>query len=833
MFGKKTVSKQEWTDELVQVVGYMRDVLYNEFPTDVITIDYIIVAILDKRDSFANMVLDNCLTSESMDNLRAAYVECISEKSKAQLKRGAVKFDAELESLFSSAAEESESDGIFSTFHVLMALMNPKNKFSERKLFEKFGLDYSFLCDSSVGGVGRKGKPKKKPAKKREVERGIPMKAFRSTESVNTGTYGGSIGRYTTVLSREGGLAAGHTFVGREREMDEIMSVLMKMDGNHVILVGDDGVGKTSIVRELSRRFASDSVPKVLSGKNILMLNPNALIGGTNYRGMFEDRVNSIVSELSKRTDIILFIDDLHTAFMGGDDKKYGDVFTLVSSLMEAAGVRLIAATTHKGYRSVVESNPSLECGFHKIPVSALGDVESERILEGYRALFEDFHGITYGEAVASKAVSLAGRYITSRPLPRSAVEVFDLIGAGRKLLSAEPDEVKGLRSELSKLENSRKTALDSGDFESVEPLTESIARIKETLSEYRRNSSKAGLYEVTEDDVIRKVSEIAKIPVSVVTVDEKRRVLGTEDALRKIVVGQDESISEICKVIRRGKAGLSDNGKTMGVFLLNGSTGVGKTLTAKAIASEVYGDEKALIRLDMSEYSEKHSVSRLCGTSPGYIGYDDGGVLTNAIKKRPYSVVLLDEIEKADDAVFNLFLQVFDEGRVTDGHGSFVDCRNCMFIMTSNVGVREANETGGGIGFTTDASVSRKSVIEKAVRKRFSPEFLNRVDKILYYNSLSGEDLRQVVRLELGKFAERVASIGYSVSYDEDVVEYIYSSVSSDTKFGARPVARIICDEIEDRVVGIVLRSESNGGKSISVSMSEGRLSVGEVVPE
>lgn len=800
-----------FTLELNEIIDYMGGTLINEFPTDVLTIEYLILSILDKKNSHANMLLDNCLTSQNIEGLRKIYVSVLEEHSKQQVLPKSVFFNDDLNKLLDLSANEADKmgDKNVGSEHVLLALLKEENNFTEKNVFEKFGLEYSF--------VEKKCNMKEKPSKKTKSYKkttkqtpkptnGIPLKSQVNTKAITSST-SEHIKQYTinlNKLAKEGKL---DEIIGREEEIREIIRILSRRKKNNAVLVGQSGCGKTSIINGIANMIVNGEAPEVLSDKEILMLNPMALVSGTHFRGMFEERINGLFTELKKRGNYILFIDDIHTVLRNGNKEKDGDISGVINTILTDGTIKVIGTTTFKEYRNTIENNPSLAMRFQKVMVEPTTFDETVEIIKSSKKYYEEYHNVEYTDKAIVKTVTLAERYISDRTLPDSAFDIIDLAGANTSVVTKDTDDIKQLKKRIGEIESEKMCALNNGDFEKIDSLDAENNVLKADLADYRRKGRNIGKKEiVTETDIANVVSEITKIPVSSLNSDEKERIRNIDKVLKSEVIGQDESIDEICKIIKRNKVGLSDKSHNLGVFLLLGGSGTGKSLTAKTIAKEIYGSEKALIRIDMSEYSEKHSVSKLYGTSSGYIGYDDGGVLTNAIKNKPYSVVLLDEIEKADEAIYNVFLQVFDEGRLTEGNGNTIDCHNCIFIMTSNIGARSSSELGKGVGFTTNEDENKKNIITKELKRKFTPEFLNRIDKILFYNTLDDDKLKDIVKLELKRFNKRLNSIEYNIVVDDNVIDYIHTEAVKEKELGARPINRLIQSNIEDKITDLML---------------------------
>lgn len=823
--GKNT----NYTIELNEVLEHMSNVLINEFPTDNMTLEYLILSILDIKDCHANLILDNCLMSNNIEELRKIYVQVLEEHIKPQLKSNKPKYNKELEKALECAEIESITlkSSQVGTEHILLAILNPQNNFDEVHVFSKFMLEYEFIRDKCNINVEKK-KNKKVLERKPKNNKNIPLKSqVNMKTSPILSSNDASFEQYTINLNKLARSGKIDDLIGRKKEINEIIKVLSRRKKNNAILVGKGGCGTTAIVYGLAKLIEEDKVPSVLEDKEILMLNYTALVSGTHFRGMFEERVNTLFKTLQNSNKYILFLDDIHSVVKGGSKEKDGDISGMIGNILSEGNVKVIGTTTFKDYRISIEPNIQISRKFQKIIVEPTSIGETIEILHSNKKYYEEYHNVTYNDAAIEKAVQLADRYITNRSMPDSAIDVIDLAGARTSLIEREPLEILNIKKRLRQIEEDKDNALNNGDFERIDSLTIEENVLSSDIAEFKRNknSKSIEIIEITEKDIEDVVSEITNIPVNKLSLNEKAKIAHIDEILKNVVIGQDDAIDNVCKVIKRNKVGLGDKSATNGVFLLLGPSGSGKTLLAKTIAKEIYGDENALIRLDMSEYSEKNSVSKLYGTSVGYIGYDDGGVLTNAIKNKPYSVVLLDEIEKADDSIYNLFLQVFDEGRLTEGNGNLIDCHNCIFIMTSNIGAKKASELGNGMGFASDEVSNRKTIIQKEIKKKFTPEFLNRINKIVYFNNLNDDNLKNIVKLEINKFNNKLNNIKYNILYTDDVIDYLHVEAIKQKEYGARPIIRLIQDNIEDKVTELMLENEYEPNYTFSASCENGEI--------
>lgn len=825
-----------YTIELNGVLDYMSTVLLNEFPTDVLTPEYLILAILDTRDSHANLILDNCLMSNNIDELRKVYVEVINSHINPQLKDGNVRFNDELIRILDCARIESEklNNSQVGSEHVLLAILNKENNFKEENVFSKFMLQYEFIfnkCDVNTANQEKGTKTNKlKPKKitKTKPKNDIPLKSQVNTKTITTDLSSNSvIEQFTTSLNKMANNGQIDDIIGRRDEIEEIIQVLSRRKKNNAILVGKGGVGKTQIVYGIAKMIEENKVPNVLEDKEIVMLNPMALVSGTHFRGMFEERMKNLIDALQSSNRYILFIDDIHTVLKSGSKEKDGDISGMIGDLLSEGTVKVIATTTFKEYRNAIESNTQISRKFQKIVIESATIEESINILKQNKRYYEDYHNVSYSDEAIEKAVKLADRYITDRSLPDSAFDIIDLAGAKTTLIDREPIEIQNTKKRMRQIEEDKNEALNNGDFEKIDSLTIEENVLASDLADYKRDINNLNLakIDITESDIADVVSEVTKIPVSKLNTNEKSKIAHIDEVLKKSVIGQDEAVDAVCRVIKRNKVGLGDKAKTMANLLFVGPTGSGKTLIAKKLAEEIFGDENALIRIDMSEYSEKNSVAKLTGAAPGYIGYENGGQLTEAIKHKQHCVLLLDEIEKADQEVYNIFLQLFDEGRLTDSSGQIVNFKNVIVLMTSNIGARKAAELGNGVGFINNEDSNKKSIIDKELKKKFTPEFLNRLDQIIYFNNLSNDNLKNIVKLEINKFNNRLNNINYNIVYSDDVVDYIHVEAVKKKEFGARPIIRLIQDNIEDKITDLMLENDYQPNYTFSASCENDKI--------
>jgi len=838
------IKEENFTIEMSEVYAYMKDKLSNEFPTDLLTPEYLILAILDTKNCHANLILENCLMSNNLEELREIYADVISDHMRPQLRTDEIKISDELERLMEAGMAESEKmkNTVLGTEHILLALLNKENDFKTSEVFDKFRLEYEFIfnkcnVNADITLQNKPLKPKKKysmiaKAKKEKPEtptNSIPLKSQVNLSATIQSGKGEFVKKYTTSLNELAQRGEIDEIIGRKAELKEIVKVLSRRKKNNVVLVGNGGCGKTAIVYGLANLIENHEVPEVLEGKEIVMLNIMELVSGTHFRGMFEERINGLFNELQETDRYILFIDDMHTVLKSGSKEKDTDISGMIGSALSEGKLKVIGTTTYKEYRNSIENNTQISRKLQKIVIEPNTIEESVDILMNNKKYYETFHNVTYPEKTIRKAIELANRYVTDRCLPDSAFDIIDLAGASTVLISREPIEIQNIKNRMKEIENEKFNALNNGDFEKIDSLNIEENVLASDIADYKRekNKNKENAIEISEDDIANVVSEMTKVPVSKLSSNERAKIANIDEILKQSVIGQDEAVDAICRVIKRNKVGLGDKNKTMANILLAGPTGSGKTLIAKKLAEEIFGDEKALIRIDMSEYSEKNSVAKLTGAAPGYVGYENGGQLTEQIKHKQHCVLLLDEIEKADQEVYNIFLQLFDEGRLTDSSGQIVNFKNVIVLMTSNIGARKAAELGGGLGFVSNEESNKKSIIEKELKKKFTPEFLNRLDQIVYFNSLTDDNLKNIVKLEINKFNNRLNTLEYNIVYNDDVVTCIHAKALEKKEFGARPIIRLIQTNIEDKITDLMLTNDYPTGYTFSASCVDNVISI------
>jgi len=594
--------------------------------------------------------------------------------------------------------------------------------------------------------------------------------------------------------------------VGRDKEVKRIAQILSRKKKNNAVIVGEAGVGKSALVEKLALMIYKGDCPSNLLDKRIMSLDLTSLVAGTKYRGQFEERIKAIINELQEAPNVIIFIDELHTMVGAGNASGAMDAANILKPALARGELQCIGATTFDEFKKHIEKDSALVRRFQKIVLQEPTEEETLEILKNLTTSYQDFHKVSYEEGVLETIVKLSGRYITDRQFPDKAIDVLDELGSEKRVSSKIPEVIEKLKKEIDIIKEKKVQVVKSQNYEQAAKLRDEERKVTTKLDEEKlkwSDKQKDNKIPVSLDDVYDIVSDMTGVPITKLDTKETKKLLELENILSSKVIGQDEAVKTISKAIRRNRVGIKEANKPIGSFIFIGSTGVGKTYLAKSIAETLFGDPDKIIRVDMSEYMEKHNVSKLIGSPPGYVGYDEGGQLTEKIKNNPFSVVLFDEIEKAHKDVFNILLQILDEGHLTDSFGRKINFTNTIVIMTSNVGAKRVSDLGAGVGFKTSSSEEqqyevRKTMIQKALKQQFNPEFLNRIDDIILFNSLNDETLRKIIGIEVNNLNKRLINKNYKINFDKTVINRIYE-LNSQEEYGARPLKRIIQNLCED----------------------------------
>ena len=620
--------------------------------------------------------------------------------------------------------------------------------------------------------------------------------------------------------------------IGRDREILRIAQILSRRKKNNPIILGEPGCGKTALVEGLAMKIVSGECPRNLVDKRIVNLDLTSVVAGTKYRGQFEERMKVIIEELQANPNIIVFIDEIHTLVGSGNSAGSMDGSNIFKPALSRGELQCIGATTLDEFRKNIEKDGALERRFQKVMVEPSSVVETIQILKNLRGKYETFHKVSYSDEVIETCVKLADRYITDREFPDKAFDIMDEVGARMQTELKVPEAIEELKKKAAEIREQKVEVVKKQNYEQAAQLRDKEKKLLDKLDsekkkfeeELQRDKQKISL-----EDVYDVVSNMTKIPVNKMSVDDAKALINLDKELIGKVIGQDSAVVKIAKAIKRNRLGIKDPNRPIGSFVFLGSTGVGKTHLAKQLAKEMFGSEDSLIRVDMSEYQEKHTVSKLVGAPPGYVGYEEGGQLTEKVKNKPYSVILFDEVEKAHKDVFTVLLQILDDGHVTDSLGRKINFKNTLIILTSNLGVKKLQDFGTGIGFSSNTysnEEAKKQVLMKEMKNFFSPEFLNRIDDTIVFNSLNQEDIKKITEIELKKLVVRLEDMKYKISYNETLVDYL-AKIGFDELYGARPLKRAIQDKVEDLLSEEVLTGKMVEGKSYLIKVEEDEVVV------
>ena len=833
------------SDELMSVLTYAHTSLAEELPTLNIDINYFMLAVLTHKKNLLYKFLDNKLLSTALEAIGNTFYQVVSSKTLTAVKPNRkITMDNQMVELLKNAETEAinmkDPDGVTTNHVFLSILKNDDESNKTRKLFNKAGITYGtflkYMEDSNDEDTIQDipSKPLKKEIRVVNMTNLPQDEAKRIIEMLGRTDLDGlddfpeqrkikgknaNIKAFCTNLNELAEMGKIDPLVKRDREVNEIIRILGRKKKNNAILVGGEGVGKTAIGESIAYKIVKRDVPEFLLKKTLVSLDMTALMAGTTLRGMFEERVKGILDEIKKDPSFILFIDNIGATLADKGKNDY-DISAMLSRALENGEIQVIGTSDFTSYRKTFDKDPSLARRFQKIVVEAPSVEESLEILMGLKTSYEKFHRVKYDDDAITACVTLANKYICERNLPDSAIDILDETGALKGTIQ-DPEHLKEMRKRINELESELDGLLLKDDFDGVDEKDKEIRKHKQEYKKAKEEYNKKRTEEpitVTKEDILNVISVKTNIPVNSLTSDDKKRLIDMNERIKDGVIGQDEAIDTICKALKRSRIGLHKHGCMYSCMAI-GKTGTGKTLIAKKLAKELFGDEKALVRFDMSEFSDKVAVNKLIGSNPGYVGYEEGGQLTETIKNKKHCVLLLDEIEKADPEIYNVFLQVLDEGFLTDNSGQKVDFKNVIVIFTSNVGAKTASDFSKGIGFNENEAENSKRILLKQLKNKFPPEFLNRVDDVIYFNSLTEDNLKQIIKLEINKFENRLKEIGYFVNYGDDVVDYIFNIIKDEKEYGARPIMRAIQDTIEDVITDALLENDYDNGHTCTIS--------------
>ena len=778
--------------------------------------EHVLYGLAAEGSGVAAAALEQCgISAQSIQSKIAA-----TSGTGAQTRLSADAFTPRTKRVLQTAAYISAKMGqsYVGTEHLLLALISDGDSYAVSFLRE-LGASPTMLAEAVQGSMSQGGDG---------YSDGM-NEGFANSQDGKEGSALDKFGRDLTKAAKNGEI---DPVIGREKEIERVIQILSRRTKNNPVLIGEPGVGKTAVAEGLALEIANGTVPEILRDKRVVALDLTGMVAGAKYRGDFEERIKAAIDEVKNSKNIILFIDELHTIIGAGSAEGSADAANILKPSLARGDFQVIGATTLNEYRKYIEKDAALERRFQPVKVGEPTTEQAIEILKGLRDRYEAHHKVKITDEAIEAAVNLSSRYIADRYLPDKAIDLIDEGASKIRLKSlTSPDNVKELEAQIEDYEKEKASAIDEQDFERAAKLRDEQNALKEKLEEAKKNwqqSQKENCGSVDAEVIAKIVSDWTGIPVVQLTKEESERLLNMEQVLHERVIGQDEAVSSIARAIRRGRVGLKDPKRPVGSFIFLGPTGVGKTELCKALAQAMFGDENAMLRLDMSEYMEKHTVSKLIGSPPGYVGFDEGGQLTEKVRRKPYSVVLFDEIEKAHPDVFNMLLQILEDGRLTDSQGRTVDFKNTVIIMTSNVGARLITDKQKSLGFkdgdeSTDAK-DVKSLVLGELKNVFRPEFLNRVDDIIVFNKLNKDEIKQIASKMLDTLAKRLENIEIKISFTDDAVSAIADKGFDDT-YGARPLRRAIQSEIEDKLSEEILEGKIEKGTSVVCDYKDGEF--------
>lgn len=836
--------KKEIVPKLKKVINKAQDEakIYDD---NVIRPEHIILSIINDGDNRCSDVLKamsvdlNDLYDKLSQYTRDTHLNIKS--SIVDTKKFRIPFSDETQKILKMVEKESDNlnDHMIDTAHIMMAVLkNKKNDLN--KLFNKFKITYNNF-NSKVMDLGKFDTPEKKKKQDEEIKNSymdnddddsndlFSGKGKSSKRNKKLDTKTPVLDNFCRDISKAAEEGLLDPVVGRKDEIKRVSQILSRRKKNNPVLIGEPGVGKTAIVEGLANLIKDGKAPRVILDKRIYSLDLSSIVAGTKYRGQFEERMKAILDELKSNPDVVLFIDELHTIIGAGNASGGMDAANIFKPALARGEIQIIGATTLDEFRENVEKDGALTRRFQQVLIEQPTVSETIEILNNIKEKYEDHHKVIYTKEAIEECVKMADRYITDRSMPDKAIDVLDEAGSTTNIEMKVPEKIKKLEEQKEKIQIEKINVVKQQRYEDAAKLRDDERKVSENLNEAKREwleslDKKRTVVDV--DLVSEVVSMITGIPVNKISSQETKKLMMMDKDLMGKVIGQDAAVEKVTRAIKRNRLGIKDQNKPIGSFIFLGPTGVGKTYLSKLLAEHIFGDSDAIVRMDMSEYMEKHSVSRLVGPPPGYVGYEEGGQLTEKVRRKPYSVVLFDEIEKAHPDVFNLLLQLLDEGMLTDGLGRKINFKNSLIIMTSNVGVTEVNNFGKDMGFKTGAAIANeeeksRAIIQKALKKKFKPEFLNRIDETIIFNSLKKDDINVIILNELDKLKTRIAEIGYDIKINKSAIDYV-AEQGYDEAYGARPLNRAIQRHIEDPITDAILNGEYKEGDTIKISFNK-----------
>ena len=789
------------------------------YNNDIIKIEHIIIALINDYDNEAIKFLIEI--GIDIDDLHKKIEKSLFRNNK-EIKT-TLKFlplDDYAEKIIKSAEDECDKlrETYLDTTHILLSILNDKNNIS--KILKNMGVDYKnyssvvkrSLIENSFHSMEEPDSLFGKPPRKKSANTKTPI-----------------LDNFSLDVTRRASEGKIDPVIGRDDIIQRVAQILSRKKKNNPVLIGDPGVGKTTIIEGLALKINEGDAPRTLLDKRIISLDLTALVAGTKYRGQFEERIKGVVDELMTVDNVILFIDELHNVVGAGNATGSMDAANIFKPALSRGDLQIIGATTLDEFREHIEKDGALTRRFQQVMIDPPSIEDTIIILKSIKKSYEEFHKVTYSDETIIQCVKLADRYITDREFPDKAIDIMDEVGARSQVNAKAPPIITELEEKILNIKEEKNNVVKSQKYEEAAKLRDQERQITEKLEiekemwKTQLNKKRTSIFPA---DVSAVVSHMTGIPLNRLSGEEGKRLLGMEKEMKGSIIGQCTAVTKIAQSLRRNRVGIRNPKKPIGTFMFLGPTGVGKTHLAKKLAEYMFGDEDALIRIDMSEYQEKHAVSRMIGSPPGYVGHDEGGQLTEKVRRKPYSLLLFDEIEKANKDVYNILLQLLDDGQMTDGIGRKVNFKNCVIIMTSNVGVKKLQDFGGGLGFNTKTLEKNKdkeveSILKKELKKQFPPEFLNRLDDIVIFDYLKEDEIRQIVNLEIDKLKLRMIELGYNLKLTKSIKDYLVT-VGHEEEYGARPLNRAIQKHVEDPISEEVLKGNVKEGETIVLSYSK-----------
>lgn len=800
--------KYSLTTELKRIFNYIKQNLIKEYPTNNITLEYFILGVLNDTQCIGYQLMERVVLSETMDTLYEWFLKRISQMTPSILETKQPLFDNNYDSCIKNISKtHTNIDSGLLLLETLKSMDDIKNK------FKSVGISYEHLNEM----YNEHYNVKKDVVLVKKDVKNITLKTNKTPKITTINT--GEVEKFLINLNKLSTQEKIDNIVGNDEIYKTIFRILSKKEKNNIVLVGEPGVGKTSIVKHIANLLTNNKTPHNFHNKVLMQMDFSDLIMGTGFRGVFETKIKSIIEDAKKKGCYIFFIDDIQSVL--NENTKFGeiDISVTLSEILKEPNILFICTTNHKSYNKYIHKNPYLKRNLTKLVINEPTTEHLQEIIEYKKNIFSDFHNVNYTNEAIQTAIKLTQQHITDIKTPDSVIDILDECGSMVNMQRGISDKLKQLKQDYEDIIFEKESIIlntsNQNDLDLYDKLTKKEISLKSQINIIERDEALSQIrIDVTEDVVKSVVSKKTNVPLTQLNSNERVVLKNLEENLKEKVIGQEEAISKVCNVVKRQRIGISDPQKPP-VLLFAGSTGTGKTYLTKKLTKELFGDEKYMIRLDMSEYIDKTSTNKLIGAAAGYIGYDNGGVLTEAVKKNKHCVLLLDEIEKANEDVHNMFLQLFDEGRMTDNTGEVVDFRNCIIIMTSNVGAKEVDERGNCIGFNVNNDFSNE-IINKTLRKTFKPEFINRINSIVYFNKLEENEYKQIIKLEINKIQKRINDIGYEI--DNTITETllpqkIINNVLKHKKYGARPIIRELQHLLEDKITDYIINNDPPKG--------------------